>query len=229
MESTDRKLLRLHVEAVWNVQLPALIQNEVELLPESFSPPWKLCAAKLADSHVYIWRPDVSIVERAALRSRVNEVMAVPPEIAVPGVSREVALALRTSPRLDVETARRIARPLTTRDRPLIAAFDPEDPEYYFQPEKYPLIGVVVDGRLLSLALSSRRTRDACELGIDTLPEARRKGYALAATILWAHTILQDGLVPLYSAFADNTASLRLAAAAGYRAFSHIATFEGTP
>ncbi len=47
MESTDQKLLRLHVEAVWNVQLPALLQDEVELLSESSLTRCKLCAAKL--------------------------------------------------------------------------------------------------------------------------------------------------------------------------------------
>jgi RimJ/RimL family protein N-acetyltransferase len=86
---------------------------------------------------------------------------------------------------------------------------------------------VVIAGRLLSLAHSSRRTKEACELGIDTLLEARRKGYALAATILWTHAVMQEGLVPIYSAHAENTASLRLAAAAGYRAFAQVATFEG--
>lgn len=226
MESMDRTLLRLHVEAVWNVQLPVSIQNEVELLPEISLPRWKLCVANPGDSQVYIWRPDVSVVERAALRSRVSETMAVPPEIAIPGVHREVALALRASPRLDVEAARRIARLLTMQDRSLVADFPSYD-EDYFQTERYPFIGVVIDGRLLSLAHSSRRTRDACELGIDTLAEARRKGFALAATILWAHTVLQESLVPLYSAFAENTASLHLAAAAGYRAFAQIATFDG--
>ncbi|MGB8347421.1 MAG: GNAT family N-acetyltransferase [Ktedonobacteraceae bacterium] len=227
MESTDRKLLRLHVEAVWYVQLPALIQDEVELLPESSLPRWKLCAAKLGESQMHIWRPDVSVMERAELCLRVNEAMAVPPEIAVSGVNREVALALRASPRLDVEAARRIARPLTIQDRPLVADF-PDYDEDYFQTERYPFIGVVIDGRLLSLAHSSRRTKDACELGIDTLLEARRKGYALAATILWAQTVKQEGTIPLYSARADNTASFCLADAAGYRAFAHIATFEGT-
>ena len=225
MESTDQKLLRLHVEAVWNVQLPALLQDEVELLPDNSPPRWKLCAAKLSNSHVHIWRPDVSVVERAALRSRVNEVMAVPPEIAISGVHREVALALRALPRFDVEAARRIARLLTIQDRSLVAAF-PDYDEDYFLAERFPFVGVVIDGRLVSLAHSSRRTKDACELGIDTLLEGRRKGYALAVTILWAHTVKQEGIVPLYSARADNTASLRLADAAGYRAFAHVAIFE---
>jgi len=79
----------------------------------------------------------------------------------------------------------------------------------------------------MSLAHSSRRTKEACELGIDTLPEARRRGYALAATILWTRAVIQEGLVPLYSALAENTASLRLAAAAGYRVFARVAIVEG--
>ncbi|HKD74903.1 MAG TPA: GNAT family N-acetyltransferase, partial [Ktedonobacterales bacterium] len=59
-------------------------------------------------------------------------------------------------------------------------------------------------------------TSSACELGIDTLPEARRRGYAAAATTLWTALIQQQGLLPMYSAFAWNTASLRLAQAVGY-------------
>lgn len=39
-------------------------------------------------------------------------------------------------------------------------------------------------------------------------------------------SVLVINLIPLYSADAANTASLRLADAAGYRAFAHIATFE---
>lgn len=228
MVSTGRALLRLHVEAVWGVRLPLVVQNEIELLPGSFRPSWKLCAAELADGRVHIWRPGVSVMERAALRLRVNEALAFPPIVApIAGVSREVALSLTASPRRDVDTAQNIARPLTSRDRPLVKDFQPDSADDYFHPERRPLIGAVIAGRLLSLAHSSRRTRDACELGIDTLAEARRRGYALAATILWTHAVLQERLVPLYSAFAENTASLRLAATAGYRAFARVAIFEG--
>jgi len=38
--------------------------------------------------------------------------------------------------------------------------------------------------------------------------------------------ILQEGRIPLYSAEVSNTASLRLAAAAGYRVFAQGAAFE---
>jgi len=228
MESTDRTLLRLHVEAVWGVQLPSLMLNDVELLQEGSQPSWTLCGAELASGRVHLWRPDVPTVEREALRLRVNEALAFPPIGApMPGVHREVALSLVSSPRLAEATARSVAFPLTEKDRSLVEAFEPDAHDYYFRPERQPLIGVVISGQLLSLAHSSRRTPEACELGIDTLPEARRRGYALAATIVWTQAVLQEGLVAIYSADASNSASLRLADAAGYRAFARLATFEG--
>src|SRR5947209_1191222 len=67
MVSTPRALLRLHIEAVWGVQLPPLAQNTVELLREGIQPPWKLYAAEMAGEQVVIWRPDVAAPEREAL------------------------------------------------------------------------------------------------------------------------------------------------------------------
>lgn len=227
MVSTDRTLLRLHVEASWGVRLPPVVENDGELLPESAWPSWKLWAGDIAGALVYIWRPDVNTLEREALRLRANEALALPlTATPLPGISREVAHSLTASPRLDADTARGIARPLTLQGRSLIEVFQADSSDYYLYPERRPLIGVVIAGRLLSLAHSSRRTKEACELGIDTAPEARRKGYALAATIVWTRMVMQEGLIPLYSALAENTASLRLAAAAGYRVFARAAVVE---
>lgn len=227
MVSLDRTLLRLHVEAVWGVRLPHLVADEHDLLPESARPGWKLCAAELSEGRLHLWRSDVSPMEREALRLRVHEALPFPEHISpLPGISREVALSLAVSPRLDRDAASRITRPLTSQDRSLVEAFYGSVSDEYPSPEKRPIIGVVVAGQLLSLAHSSRRTGEACELGIDTLPEARRKGYALAATIVWTHAVRQEGLVPIYSAFAENIPSLQLAAAAGYRPFARIAMFE---
>lgn len=227
MNPTDRTLLRLHVEAVWGVRLPSAVLNDVELLPDGFQPSWSLCAADLTSERVYIWRPGVTTTEREALRLETSKALAFPPSgAALTGVHQEVALSLVASPRLDEATARSIARHLTEKDRSLLEALKPDAHGRYFHPEKQPLIGVVISGQLLSLACSSRRTSEACELGIDTLAEARRKGYALAATIVWTQAILQEGLVPIYSADASNTASLHLADAAGYRTFARVATFE---
>jgi GNAT acetyltransferase len=227
MVLTDRTLLRLHVEAVWGVRLPPIVQNDIELLRESSRPSWQLWTGDIAGGRVHIWRLDVEPTEREALRLSANEALDLPPTATpIPSISREVAHSLTASPRLDIETACSIARPLTLRDRALVEAFQPGSCDYYFHSERRPLIGVVSAGQLLSLAHSSRRTKEACELGIDTLLEARRKGYALAATIVWTRVVMQEGLVPLYSAIAENTVSLRLAAAAGYRVFARAAIVE---
>ncbi len=223
----ERDLLRLHVEAVWGVRLPPLDDDDCELLSTSSQPSWQLYVADIASARVHIWRPDIGVGEREALRLRVDAALAFPPALPPPaGISREVAFAFTALPRLNLESARNIARPLTSQDRSLLDLFQADLPVDLFHPAKRPLIGVINSGRLLCLAHSSRRTNAACELGIDTLPSARRKGYALAATILWTHAVLQEGLVPIYSAFAENTPSLSLAIASGYQPFARGATFE---
>jgi len=228
MELSQRTLLRLHIEAVWGVQLPLITQNNIELLQEGSQPPWKLCATEIDGDRVNIWRPGITATEQDELLARANEALALSPtESVAPGISREVALHQVTSPTISITTARTPARLLTSHDQALVEGFQPGSVEYYFHPNHRPLIGVAVTGRLLSLAHSSRRTADACELGIETLPEARRRGYALPATVLWAALVAQEGRVPLYSAFANNTASLGLAAAAGYKVFARAVTIEG--
>ncbi len=114
-------------------------------------------------------------------------------------------------------------RTLSPADDPLIEAFEPGSAAYFAELRRAPVIGVEADGQLVCIAHSSRRTAAACELGIDTLPQARRHGYALLATVQWAEAVAAEGLVPLYSASAENTASLALAAAAGYRPFARAA------
>ena len=126
-------MLRLHVEAVWGVRLPSAVPNDVELLPDSSQPSWKLCAADLASDRVYIWRPDVTTTEREALRLETGKALAFPPiGAALPGVHQEVALSLVASPRLDEATARNIARHLTEKDRSLVETLKPDAHGRYF-------------------------------------------------------------------------------------------------
>lgn len=223
-----RALLRLHVEAVWGVKLPFIEKSDIELLPESPLPSWKLCVASLAEGRVRIWRPDVGTEERKMLQSLEDKALAFSLQAPLlPGVSRELAFSQLAVPRLALDAAQTIARPLTLEDRRLVELFsgDISETDGYLHATKQPLIGVIVANRLICIAHSSRRTQEACELGIDTLPDARRKGYALAATIVWAHSVRQAGLVHIYSSLAENTASLGLAHAAGYRPFARVATF----
>jgi len=200
------------------------------MLPaEGAQPPWALYLGELRAGggneqpigRVHLWRHDVPAVERAALAARADAALALP--VGAPlaeGVEREVALIQTAAPALSLDAVAQIARPLTAADRPLLAAFWPGEDDALLDPIRAPLFGVVAENRLLSLAHSSRRTPHARELGVDTLPEARRRGYALAATLLWAAAVAAESVIPFYSARADNTASLALAHAAGYRPFA---------
>jgi len=215
---TERELLRLHIEAVWSLTLPAIDESASELVLAQPFPPWSLYLGTFAQEEVALWRPDVTPEQR--LLSLENARKA--------GDVWEQALEMRREvvflyPLIHPEhraKAQQVARLLTVEDIALLDAFEPEGAPHMLDPRKAPYIGVVLDGRLLSIAHSARQTLSACELGIDTLPEARRRGYAAAAVTLWTAIVQQQGLVPIYSAFAWNTASLQLARATGYT--SHI-------
>ncbi len=225
MQHTDRDLLRMHIEAVWSVQLPQIELNEVALLPASHQPDWQLCAAELAEGQILIWNSEPGRAERAAYLARLAEVQHFPLNAPLPpDVSREVALRLVEKPAIDLAEAHQHTCLLSPEHAALIEAFQPGKVAEMLQPARQPLVGVVVDRRLLSLAHSSRRTATACELGVDTLPQARRRGYALAATVVWSAAILAEGLTPIYSALSANAASLRLAAAAGYHPLANAIT-----
>lgn len=228
MLSMTLTLLRQHVEACWGVRLPPLAPGDNEILHGPADAPahdaesaWALYWAETALGAVRIWRPDVDADRRAALLERATQTWTQPADHPAPdGISREVALSLVASPRLSLEDAARTARQLTAIDIALLERFEPGESAYYTDPTHAPVLGAIAVGRLVSVAHSSRRTAEACELGINTLPEARRRGYALAATVLWTDMVRSEGREPIYSARADNAASLALAHAAGYRPFA---------
>src|SRR5689334_17951078 len=54
---TERELLRLHIEAVWNLTLPPLGEGMSELvLPPEALPPWSLYLGSFAQEEVAVWR-----------------------------------------------------------------------------------------------------------------------------------------------------------------------------
>jgi hypothetical protein len=220
----DLAFLRLHIEACWGPHPPALVPGEQTLLPGGTEPPWKVYLADTTPGRVVLWRPDVAVERRETLLVRATASLACPPDSALdPDVRREVVLRLAASPPDNIVPRDATIRRLTAADAPLFAAFDPDDPPYYVRAEIAPVLGVMVDGRLVSVAHSSRRTARACELGLETRPEVRRRGYGLAVTARWSMAVQAEGLVPIYSALAANTASLALARAAGYLRVAHAA------
>ncbi|HEX8733080.1 MAG TPA: GNAT family N-acetyltransferase, partial [Ktedonobacterales bacterium] len=206
---TDREFLRLHLAAVWGISAPPLVGAEEELAAEGAPPPWSLYRARLADGdEVAVWRAGVNPAERADLLQRADA--AGLNWDADLRMRREVALRLAGN--TPTAPASAVARLLTAADMSLVEAFEAGGAAYFLAAEQAPCYGVVVDGLLVSVAHSSRRTEVSCELGVETLPAARRHGYALAVTVAWSTAICQEGLTPIYSALAANVASLGLAA-----------------
>jgi RimJ/RimL family protein N-acetyltransferase len=229
MVRADRTLLRLHIEAVWDIQIPPIIQNNVNILSNSSQPPWLLYVAHLANEHIYIWHSNIDYATRQALLAQAENAATYPIETSIDSIEREVAFRFTGESSMTLAQAQQLTRPITADEQNMVEAFQAGAAKYFFAPGRGPLYGISIDGRLLSIAHSSRRTAEACELGIETQPEARRQGYALASTILWTHGVLREGLVPLYSALAENTASLALAEAAGYRIFVRGITIANLP
>jgi RimJ/RimL family protein N-acetyltransferase len=211
---TGRELLRLHIEAVWGLTLPPFDESAHELVLSGQSPPWSLYVGTFAGEQLVIWHPEVTPERWLLLLEHARQA----------GVTWEETYAMRRevvfqapiiSPRQQAY-ALQFARVLNADDADLLDAMWPEEAPIVLKWQQAPYVGVVVDGRLVSVAHNSRRTPSACELGIDTLPDARRKGYAAAATTLWTALVQGQGLVPIYSAFVWNIPSVRLAQSVGY-------------
>jgi len=73
--------------------------------------------------------------------------------------------------------------------------------------------------RIVSVCASVRIHDAMHEAGIETLPSAQRRGYALATTAAWAVAVRQQGAEPIYSTSWHNAASLRVAARLGLEQF----------
>ena len=78
-------------------------------------------------------------------------------------------------------------------------------------------IGAYDEGRLVGLAGASADCDDMWQIGIDVLPEYRKRGIASALTSRLAIEILKRGKVPFYCAAWCNIASVRNAVKSGFR------------
>lgn len=86
-------------------------------------------------------------------------------------------------------------------------------------PTWQPFVAVVEDNQAVSVCRSVRITPDAHEAGVETLPECRGKGYAVDATVEWAHTVWSTGAIPLYSTSWENKASQAVARKLGLECY----------
>ena len=78
-------------------------------------------------------------------------------------------------------------------------------------------VGAYDGDKLIGLAACSADCDDMWQIGIDVLPEYRRKGIAAALTSSLAIEILERGKVPFYCAAWSNIKSVRNAIKSGFR------------
>jgi predicted GNAT family acetyltransferase len=63
------------------------------------------------------------------------------------------------------------------------------------------------------------------EVGVDTHPDFRRRGFGKAVVSAMTEALLKQGRIPVYRCSEDNIASLRLAQSVGYETYAHIVQF----
>ena len=83
-------------------------------------------------------------------------------------------------------------------------------------------VGTVQNGRIVSVAVTHGSVRDAetgqtVELGVETAPCARGKGYAASSLAYATRVLLDGGFVPEYRCTLSNRASSKVAERVGYR------------
>ena len=78
-------------------------------------------------------------------------------------------------------------------------------------------IGAYDEGRLVGLAGCSADCETMWQIGVDVLPDYRRKGIASAVTSALALAVFERGKVPFYCAAWSNIRSVRNAIKSGFR------------
>jgi len=74
-----------------------------------------------------------------------------------------------------------------------------------------PLFATLVGGHAVSVCCTVRRTSDAHEAGVETVPAFRGHGYAAQVVAAWARAVREGGQTPLYSTSWQNEASCAVA------------------
>lgn len=84
-----------------------------------------------------------------------------------------------------------------------------------------PLFALVVGERAVAVCCTVRRTSEAHEAGVETVPAFRGQGYAAQVVTAWARAVRENGQVPLYSTSWQNEASRAVARKLGLIQFGN--------
>ena len=93
--------------------------------------------------------------------------------------------------------------------------------QYWYSIDEFLLSGIgyccIEDNIVVSLSYSSFISESYYEIGIETLSNYRRKGYAYAAAYAVLEKILLRGMVPFWECSSNNAASVSTADKLGFR------------
>jgi len=78
-----------------------------------------------------------------------------------------------------------------------------------------PVVGVVVDGAIVSACYTARHRPAACEAGVATEEAYRGRGFGALVVSAWCDAVQREGRRPLYSTTWDNEASRAIARTLG--------------
>ena len=76
---------------------------------------------------------------------------------------------------------------------------------------RMPIVGVVVDGWVVSACYCARKRSGACEAGVDTEKLYQNRGLGTLVVSAWRNEVEKEGGQPLYSTSWDNLASRAVA------------------
>ena len=125
-------------------------------------------------------------------------------------------------------------RPPLDGGRPLTAADEEENRTTFDLAETVAdgrlCFGQIEGGRVVSVAAThaspdERNPGEPLEIGVETIPAARRRGYAVSCLSGVTGMILKRGLVPEYRCTYANVASARTARAAGFIQIGEACSF----
>ena len=97
--------------------------------------------------------------------------------------------------------------------------------DYQERTERKILYGILEDNKIVSVTDSEtipNKPEKMIHIGIDTLPQYRRKGYASLACAAFIENHLRRGFMPVWECGINNTASRNLAEKLGFRHLGNV-------
>jgi RimJ/RimL family protein N-acetyltransferase len=210
----DLELMKLHIDALYTHDARGRLVNVNE---PGDKPAPRVFLGRTSAGHVLRTRADVPDALVADLVRLVETEPQHAPLAQRPhcGDAIEALLSNRapiervwTGPAYCVD-ASSLAKPVNTvrvtaQDTQLLRTFPDWRDEVRF---REPFMVAVEAGRAVALCCSVRITAAAHAAGVETLPDARRRGYAAQVVVAWAKAVASLGALPLYSTSTDNVAS----------------------